>query len=250
MIDGAAIPGWYGKLPTLGDFASRRLDAGFIEPWDHWLGSGLAAQRAQLGEAWLEAYLASPVWRFVLMPGVIPGVAQEAAALAGVLMPSVDKVGRYFPLTIVRRLDELPHSSQQLEGLLGWLQRLEDVAVDALHEDWDIDTLEGALAALPPPVVPTEPTHEAHLLAEAIAAGGAFVDISALRRRADLALLLWDALAESPRAHPMVQGLSFWLADTPGAPQLLVSRGLPEEPQFIRLFAAAGGGAPVDGLPI
>lgn len=246
MNGSASVPGWYGKLPTLGDFASRRLEAAFIEPWDHWLGSGLAAQREQLGEAWLEAYLASPVWRFVLMPGVLE---HETAVLAGVLMPSVDKVGRYFPLTVVRRLDELPHSAPQLEGLLGWLQRLEDVAVDALHEDWDIETLEGALAALPPPVVPPEPSHEARLLAEAIAGGGAFVDIHALRRRADLATLLWDALADAPRTLPVARGLSFWLADNPGTPQLLVRRGLPDTGQFIRMLAAAGGGsAPVDGL--
>ena len=54
---------------------------------------------------------------------------------------------------------------------------------------------------------------------------------------------------EGPQ-HEVTLTEGFWLADTPGAPQLLVSRGLPEEPQFIRLFAAAGGGAPVDGLPI
>lgn len=247
MDAGASVPGWYGKLPTLGDFASRRLEASFIEPWDHWLGSGLAAQREQLGEAWLDAYLASPVWRFVLMPGVFE---HESAALAGVLMPSVDKVGRYFPLTAVCRLGELPHSAQQLEGLLGWLQRLEDLAVDALHEDWDIETLERTLAALPPPLLAPEPSHEARLLAEVIAGGGGFVDIRALRRRADLAMLLWDALAEAPSALPVARGLSFWLADNPGAPQLLVCRGLPDSTQFIRMLAAAGGGAPVEGLPL
>lgn len=247
MDAASAVPGWYGKLPTLGDFASRRLEPAFIEPWDHWLGSSLAAQREQLGEAWLDAYLASPVWRFVLMPGVLE---QVPGALAGVLMPSVDKVGRYFPLTVVKRLDHLPHSAQQLEGLLGWLQRVEDLAVDALHEDWDIETLDNALAALPPPVAPAEPTHEALSLAEAIASGGAFVDIAALRRRADLAVLLWDALAGTPTADPVAHGLSFWLADNPGTPQLLVRRGLPDSGQFIRMLAAAGGSTPVTGLPL
>src|SRR5262249_35940975 len=31
---GAAIPGWYGKLPSLGDFASRRLPVEFVKAWD------------------------------------------------------------------------------------------------------------------------------------------------------------------------------------------------------------------------
>ena len=247
-MDGDAnAPGWYGKLPTLGDFASRRLEGAFIEPWDQWLVAGLAAHRERLGEGWLDAYLGCPVWRFMLMPGVL---AHEPHALAGVLMPSVDKVGRYFPLTLVQRLAELPHSAQQLEGLLGWLHRLEDVAVDALHDDWSIDTLDDALAALPPPVVAAEPSHEARSLAEAIASGGAFVDITSLRRRSDLAALLWDALVGAPSAHPMAEGLSLWLADDPGAPRLLVSRGLPEAPQFIRMLAAAGGSEAVDGLPL
>ncbi|MBX3604155.1 MAG: type VI secretion system-associated protein TagF [Piscinibacter sp.] len=246
MEGDAGVPGWYGKLPTLGDFASRRLEGGFIDPWDRWLGEGLAAHRELLGEAWLDAYLGSPVWRFVLMPGVLD---DEPAALAGVLMPSVDKVGRYFPLTLVRRLDELPHSAAQLESLLGWLQRLEDVAVDALHEDWTIDVLDDALAALPPPVTPPEPTLEARSLAEAIACGGAFVEIAALRRRSDLAALLWEAVADAPTAHPSAQGLSFWLADNAGSPRLLVSRGLPEAPQFIRMLAAAGSET-VNGLPM
>ena len=139
-----AIPGWYGKLPTLGDFASRRLDGDFIEPWDLWLGDGLAGQRETLGEAWLDAYLASPTWRFVLMPGTLAGLDGDPA-FAGVLMPSVDRVGRYFPLTLVSRLQRLPQSVTALESLLGWLHRLEDLALDALQDDWSIDDLEDAL---------------------------------------------------------------------------------------------------------
>ena len=30
-----AAAGWYGKLPTLGDFASRRLDNDFVDIWDN-----------------------------------------------------------------------------------------------------------------------------------------------------------------------------------------------------------------------
>ena len=39
------IPGWYGKLPSLGDFASRRLGADFIPPWDAWLQEVIHATR-------------------------------------------------------------------------------------------------------------------------------------------------------------------------------------------------------------
>lgn len=89
------LPGWYGKLPGLGDFSQRGLPPGFVAAWDQWLAQCLVASRAALGEAWLDIYLGSPLWRFCLFPGVV-----GEAVWAGVLMPSVDRVGRYFPLTI------------------------------------------------------------------------------------------------------------------------------------------------------
>jgi len=245
MTDASTVPGWYGKLPTLGDFASRRLDADFIEPWDLWLGEGLAAQREVLGEDWLDAYLNSPVWRFVLMPGALAGAAPDAA-LAGVLMPSVDRVGRYFPLTIVTRLPALPRSVAEVEALLGWLHRLEDVAVDALQDDWSIDDLEGVLEALPVPVAPAAPP--AHLdapraaLAAALAADGGFIDVTPLQSRADLAALFVGTLAGDAPVAPtgIADGIGFWLADNPSEPRLLVSRGLPGRDDFVSMLGASG----------
>jgi type VI secretion system protein ImpM len=93
--------GLYGKLPTHGDFLRRRVADDFLAGWDPWLQQCLAASRAQLGEPWLDTYLTSPVWRFALPPRVC-----GAAAVAGLLVPSVDKVGRYFPLTLVWQTPE------------------------------------------------------------------------------------------------------------------------------------------------
>jgi len=245
MPEASAVPGWYGKLPTLGDFASRRLEADFIEPWDRWLGEGLAAQREQLGEAWLDAYLGSPVWRFVLMPGVLPGPGADGV-LAGVLMPSVDKVGRYFPLTLVTRLAALPRSAAAIESLLGWLHRLEDVAVDALQDDWSIEQLDAALEALPPPVATAAPADGLEgpraSLRAALAGDFGAVDVAGLRSRADLAALFEGVFggpldAGVPAA---VSGMAFWLADNPTAPRLLVSRGLPGRDDFVSMLGASG----------
>jgi type VI secretion system protein ImpM len=88
--------GLYGKLPTHGDFLRRRVADDFIAAWDPWLQSCIAESRAVLGEQWLSVYLTSPVWRFALAPRVC-----GAAPAAGLLVPSVDRVGRYFPLTLV-----------------------------------------------------------------------------------------------------------------------------------------------------
>jgi type VI secretion system protein ImpM len=88
--------GLYGKLPTHGDFLRRRVADDFVNAWDPWLQHCMADSRAALGEPWLETYLTSPVWRFALAPHVC-----GAAPVAGLLVPSVDRVGRYFPLTLV-----------------------------------------------------------------------------------------------------------------------------------------------------
>lgn len=243
MADASTIPGWYGKLPTLGDFASRRLDASFIEPWDLWLGEGLSAQREQLGEAWLDAYLGSAVWRFVLMPGAMPTL-NDRVARAGVLMPSVDRVGRYFPLTVVTTLPQMPASATEVEALLGWLHRLEDLAVDAMHEDWTIEALDAALEALPPPLearsLPASLGETQRALADAMAGAGGFVDVAAVRSRSDLALLLAEPLGGHSRAETSSDGLAFWLADNPTAPRLLVSHGLPGRDQTVSMLGADG----------
>lgn len=88
--------GLYGKLPTHGDFLRRRVSDDFVEAWDPWLQHCIADSRNALGEQWLDTYLTSPVWRFALGPHVC-----GAAPVAGIIIPSVDRVGRYFPLTLV-----------------------------------------------------------------------------------------------------------------------------------------------------
>ncbi len=147
--EGAA--GWHGKLPTVSDFASRRLDARFIDLWDSWISAGLANLRANDAEGWMDAYLAAPTWRFLVAPGFLPAPFQ-AGAWAGVVMPSVDRVGRYYPLTLAAPLQQVPPGASAQEALWGWLHRLEDIAMDALDEDWSIDVLENELfrLGLPP----------------------------------------------------------------------------------------------------
>ena len=97
----AALPGHpqaigcYGKLPSVGDFITRRLPPTFVQTWDRWLQAGMAGSRARLGDRWEELYLTFPVWRFAIAPGSL-----GATGWAGVMMPSTDRVGRCFPLTL------------------------------------------------------------------------------------------------------------------------------------------------------
>ncbi len=211
----AGPPGWHGKLPSLGDFASRRLDAAFIEAWDGWLSAGLLSLREAKPASWLAEYLASPSWRFLLMPGALPG-ASGGQAWAGVLVPSVDRVGRYFPFTVAQPLGPGPSSTAQMEGLWPWLGRLDDLARDALFEDWTAERLELELAHLPP-----------HGVLPALAAS---VHDAALHIGIE-AQQAWAAQA---------QGRSWWQARPDDAPaRLLTCRGLPEAQAMPRLFGPA-----------
>ena len=63
-------PGWFGKIPNLGDFVSRRLPWEFTSAWDDWLQQGMQASREALGARWLALYLSAPIWRFQVAPGV------------------------------------------------------------------------------------------------------------------------------------------------------------------------------------
>jgi type VI secretion system protein ImpM len=119
--------GFYGKLASRGDFVSRALPQSFIRPWDSWLASGLLASQNHLGAGWLNAYLVSPLWRFVLAPGVC---GPDAAV--GVVMPSIDRVGRYFPLTVAALLDHDTDPASLVAGPDAWFEQVEELLLSTL----------------------------------------------------------------------------------------------------------------------
>ena len=146
-MSGAAAPGagYFGKVPARGDFLKRNLPGGFVEPWDAWLQQAVAASKQDLGEAWLDAYLTSPIWRFVLAGGLC-----GEAAVAGVLMPSVDSVQRYFPLTIAAMLPlgTAPFAAAGSGG--PWFAAAEDAALGSLDNGSTLEALDESIAALGP----------------------------------------------------------------------------------------------------
>ena len=196
------VPGWYGKLPALGDFASRRLAPEWIAHWDGWLAAGMHKLREAAPDTWLENYLASPAWRFALLPGAM---ADDGGLRVGVLVPSVDRVGRYFPLVVVSAPLPRPVDGAQVAALWQWAGQLEEIAVQALQDDWTADTLDAALANAPTPVlnaaISALPPALAGLLGQAA----------------------WDGL----------QGCSLWLHGG-GAPS--VQPALPQGTAFADLF--------------
>jgi type VI secretion system protein ImpM len=138
---GLDVPAWFGKLPGLGDFAQRRMEPGFLEVWDRWLQHGLQHMRAQRDD-WLAHYLQAPLWCFAL--------GQDVAGdkpWIGVLMPSVDSVGRYFPLTLAIELEQDAQATADdpMAGMRQWWARSAQAALSALDSDLDASAFDAAL---------------------------------------------------------------------------------------------------------
>lgn len=191
-------PGWFGKLPGMGDFAHRRLPEAFRLPWDAWLQEGLGALRQRRAD-WTARYLESPLWCFAL-----GGQLAGAGAWVGVLMPSVDSVGRYFPFTLATGVAaaDCAAPEEARNELHQWWAWAAGVALQALEQDFDPGRLDAALQAP----------------RQAIPAAG----------------------SDTSWAWPAA-GASLWFTDPAGPPQgwRLRCQGLPRGERFDALFGCA-----------
>lgn len=135
--------GLFGKLPARRDFVEHAVDRALMEKWDPWLQQSVRLSRETLGDDWLDIYLKAPIWRFWLGPGIC------GKPVIGALMPSVDGVGRYFPLSLVWTGDGAvppPELDEQVE----WFAVAEEILLGALAEDVGYEGVLAALALLPP----------------------------------------------------------------------------------------------------
>ena len=146
--------GYFGKVPNHGDFVSQGLPKSFLQPWDTWLQQAIVSSRQDLGEKeWLRYYLTSPIYRFVLSPGICGN-----DSWSGVLMPSVDQVGRYYPMTLCTKNVNKTNPFYLLQENQEWFSNLEDHALGCLEDDFNLDKLSQMLndASIPPNINLTE----------------------------------------------------------------------------------------------
>ena len=128
------------------------MSAEFVDSWDGWLQDCLTESRLRLQECWLEAYLTSPVWRFVLAGGVC-----GANSCAGVLLPSVDRVGRYFPLAVVAHWEVAVFPLTTAHSRESWFDSAQTLGIEALEAaSLDLDEFDRGVAALAARLDPTE----------------------------------------------------------------------------------------------
>lgn len=156
MPDALPLTGLFGKVPAHGDFVRRGLPTSFVGPWDSWLQEGMATARERLGARWAEAWDGAPPWRFAL-----PAGACGPDAVAGVLLPSEDMVGRRFPITLAALLP--PNEPMPAPA---WFAALEAAALAGRAGHGDADALAAAIPL--PGAEPAEVAPMAWTLVEAV----------------------------------------------------------------------------------
>lgn len=214
----AAAFGAFGKMPALGDFFRIALPPGYTDPWDAWVQRMMVAGRAALGGHWQRCYLSAPIWRFTLSAGVA-----GPWAVQGVLMPSVDRVGREFPLTLALMRPPLDAALPAHLAADAMFDAMEALALDALDDHMTRDGLAQGLAALPVPPAgaPSLPTvgHDAGQVALCLPEGVAMAGLMAAQD-------LW---------RPVV-----WTSRLAGRDLVMAGGGLPTDRHALRLFDPVG----------
>lgn len=203
-------------MPAVGDFFRNAAPSGFVSVWDPWLQKAMLAGQEVLGDTWDRVYMSAPIWRFTLSPGLA-----GASKVMGVLMPSVDRVGRRFPLTVMGQISTSGPAARDHFHNAHLFTQLEDVALSALDDDATREAFDTALGALPAPATPPPILVRRE--------GGS---IAATQEGSDTILAeLAAASVPGPRATA-----SLWSCEVEGVSRLLVDDGLPDGLEMLALF--------------
>ncbi|MGN6779582.1 type VI secretion system-associated protein TagF [Rhizobium sp.] len=145
--------GFFGKLPTHGDFVSAALGSRLQSELDQWVHNGLIALEATLGSDWRQLFHATTAWRFVVGKGV-----WAPSAVAGVLLPSRDRVGRSFPLIIAAQLQRFSGQLRDLCEDDSWFTAAEALAETSDKADFEMQRFVEGIKRLRPPFIDKQST--------------------------------------------------------------------------------------------
>ena len=206
--------GIFGKLPSYGDFLSRDLDSNFVEVWDVWLQGFVQSTQEQLGESWLDVYLTSPIWRFALSRGVV-----DDSTWVGLVLPSVDRVGRYFPFSIASNVETAP-PAVLMSSAVSWFDELEDIALQALEGETEIDDI---LESINTVVFPQDQTYHSQAAADGVMGAVINMEFDAQNVHSVYPQLLHHVLAQNQQSYSIWSTRGSQLVE----PCVFYSRGLP-----------------------
>lgn len=206
----------FGKLGAKRDFIALATPRRFLETWEPWVQACMSASRHQLGGEWQNAFLTAPVWRFWL------GADISGATVIGAIMPSVDGVGRYYPLTLLAVADpahSFPPPDLNAQDL--WFAAAEEFLLSTLDQAKSFDDISTDLDAMPAPLM--EATISSSK--EVLVIGDTMVGIITAGKTFQDSLLM---LRQSN--HNSSAAATFWWTEGGGnfPPMALCSRGMPD----------------------
>jgi type VI secretion system protein ImpM len=155
--------GFFGKIPSRGDFVQAGLSRQFTRPWDDWVQAILPECRRLLGDGWDAAWGVDASWRFMLSGGQC-----GPRPVLGLFLPSLDSAGRCFPLAI---------AAEGSAEDAAFLDAAEAIGREAADGALTPDSLLARLAGLVPPAAAglhgeTSRWWQAHRASEMIALPG------------------------------------------------------------------------------
>lgn len=139
--------GLFGKLPAKRDFIAIYAPRPLLDVWEPWMQAGISASRESLRDAWRDAFLTAPIWRFWL------GAEICGMTITGAFMSSLDGVGRYYPLTVFACADPgAPIAPPELDAQDEWFAAAENFLLSTLHNDVAFEAITASLDRLAPPL--------------------------------------------------------------------------------------------------
>jgi type VI secretion system protein ImpM len=219
--------GLFGKLPAKRDFIGMNASRRFLEAWEPWLQAGVATSKQMLGDRWIETYNRAPIWRYWL------GAEFCGEAMIGAFMPSVDGVGRAFPLAIFVGEGDASLAPPELEPNDAWFEAVEAVLLDALEPGATLERIAERVRALPVPTLEPQTTKDGGF--EQLAEGGVLA-----RDMAEPVSAAFLAARRFGRRRAFASQTFWWTIGGEGFPSLaLLEVGLPPATRFADMLTGS-----------
>lgn len=219
--------GLIGKIAANADYVAIDAPKPLLAAIEPWLQACVSASRLALGERWRSAFLAAPIWRVWL------GAEVCGAPTLAALAPSLDALGRYFPLVVFASGDaERAILPPELFDHAAWFSAAETLLLATLQPGAPLAAASAALAALPEPGAAPSLALRPPLVGLPSGALAPLDDFSAAQ------VFAWLRRADWGRAYG---ARSFWwtLGGANFRPVALTFRGLPDPALYAAMLTGA-----------
>ncbi len=215
--------GFFGKLPGAGDFVVRGFDRPLVTALTQWTDKLVGHLKLGAGDDWTTVFDRLHPVAWVADQGLC-----GSAPFAGLMRPSLDRVGRRYPLIVGVSLPSDARVAPTAAAGRAWFDYLEGLLYDAWSPGLGAEALAEALAEAPP--FP-EIHRGASAAAEPIRSGGWHLRWSGEPRAQDLAAHLLNATASAAIGRHSL----FWTGPLKEGGDVLIVPGMATADQLLAL---------------